>query len=62
MTTAPTPQNGKSASKLPKFLTQLQQAAVRHGHAEASAEAIAGWCRRFILFLAFQAATFSARN
>ncbi len=33
-----------------KFLTQLQQAATRHGHADAGAEEIAAWCRHFILF------------
>ena len=32
------------------FLTQLQEAAIRHGHPEATALEMIGWCRRFILF------------
>jgi integron integrase len=50
MTTAATTVNGKPVAGPSKFLTQVQQAAVRHGHPEAGAEAIAGWCRRLILF------------
>ena len=33
-----------------KFLTQVQDAARRHGHTEAVAVEMVEWCRRFILF------------
>jgi Phage integrase, N-terminal SAM-like domain len=44
-------QNVTPAKSAPsKFLTQLAQAAQRHGHSDETAQAIADWCRRFILF------------
>ena len=33
-----------------KFLTQLNDAATRHGHPETVAGQMVNWCRRFILF------------
>jgi hypothetical protein len=32
------------------FLTQLADAAKRHGHSESGADPIAGWCRQYIVF------------
>jgi hypothetical protein len=47
--TAQTP-NGDSTPKPSRFLTQLAEAAQRHGHSGATADAMAQWCRLFILF------------
>src|SRR5438067_171708 len=41
---------GAAIARPSKFLTQLQDAAVRHGHAETVAGEMVQWCRRFILF------------
>ena len=49
MQTAQTP-NGDSTPKPSRFLTQLAEAAQRHGHSGATADAMAQWCRLFILF------------
>ena len=54
MTAASTSESVKPTSGPSKFLSQLEQAAMRHGHAEADANGIAGWVRRFILFHATQ--------
>src|SRR5688572_30136493 len=39
-----------AAAPASKFLTQLQKAALRHGHAESAAAHMVDTCRRFILF------------
>src|SRR6202140_433389 len=42
--------NADSKPKASRFLTQLAEAAERHGHSGATADAMARWCRHFILF------------
>ena len=39
-----------ATGKPSKFLTQLGDAARRHGHTDAAAEELVLWCRRYILF------------
>ena len=48
-TVANTPNQG-SAPTPSRFLTQLAEAARRHGHSDATADEMEQWCRRFILF------------
>lgn len=43
-------QVGGGATKQSPFLTQLAEAARRHGHSDATADAMAQWCRRLIIF------------
>ena len=41
---------GATTATPSKFLTQVHDAAKRHGHAEVVAGEMVNWCRRFILF------------
>ncbi len=50
MTTVSSRESPASTARPSKFLTELQESATGHGHAEAAAEGIVGWCRRYILF------------
>jgi hypothetical protein len=45
--TTPIPDSTPAPSR---FLTQLREAALRHGHLEQAADAMVAWTRRFILF------------
>jgi len=54
MTETLTAANAATAGKPSKFLTQLVEAATRHGHTQAAAQEMAEWSRRFILFHAKQ--------
>jgi integron integrase len=44
------PSTTNTAGKPSRFLTQLADAAKRHGHADLVADEMVQWCRRFILF------------
>jgi integron integrase len=50
MTTVLTTPSLDSTPTPSRFLTQLREAALRHGHSEQAADAIVAWTRRFILF------------
>src|SRR5688572_11632394 len=50
MTAVPVMPNPASKAGPSRFLSQLQDAAMRHGHSEPAAREIVAWCRRYILF------------
>jgi integron integrase len=50
MTTVLTTPSPDSTPAPSRFLTQLREAALRHGHSEQAADAMVAWTRRFILF------------